>query len=138
MDIKSKMPSAIVAINHSTWNSDQVTNEFWGAGWCPGQLRPGVDDRRARQRRGFFEGAGTTPSSYNSGDGEVHVHPPATRATTILVDTSFGASAMSDSWSNQTAAVLNNHITNGVIGVNIANNPPVELPDADHAGSRRS
>ena len=31
---------------------------------------------------------------------------------------------MSDSWSNQTAAVLNNHITNGVVGVNIANNPP--------------
>jgi hypothetical protein len=31
---------------------------------------------------------------------------------------------MSDSWSNQTAAVLNNHIKNGVVGVNIANNPP--------------
>jgi hypothetical protein len=31
---------------------------------------------------------------------------------------------MSDSWSNQPAATLNNHIMNGVIGVNIANNPP--------------
>jgi hypothetical protein len=27
---------------------------------------------------------------------------------------------MSDSWSNQTAAVINNHISNGVIGVNIS------------------
>ena len=43
---------------------------------------------------------------------------------TIVVDTSYGASAMSDSWSNQPANVLNNHIMNGVIGVNIASNPP--------------
>ena len=31
---------------------------------------------------------------------------------------------MSDSWSNQSASVLNNHIMNGVIGVNISTNPP--------------
>jgi len=31
---------------------------------------------------------------------------------------------MSDSWSNQSAQTLNNHIMNGVIGVNISSNPP--------------
>ena len=42
----------------------------------------------------------------------------------LKIDTSYGASAMSDSWSNQPAATLMNHIMNGVIGINISSNPP--------------
>ena len=29
--IKSNMPNAVVAIDHSTWNADDVTNSYWGA-----------------------------------------------------------------------------------------------------------
>jgi hypothetical protein len=70
----------------------------------------------------FIESAGNS-TYYNAGTATYpYVH--TLTGKTIAVDTSYGASSMSDSWSNQTAAVLNNHITNGVIGVNIANNPP--------------
>ena len=27
--IKSNMPNAVVAINHTTWNADDETNSFW-------------------------------------------------------------------------------------------------------------
>ena len=49
-DQERNMPNAVVAINHSTWNSDQVTNGFWSA-MQRGRLRPGLDDRRRQQRR---------------------------------------------------------------------------------------
>ena len=42
---------------------------------------------------------------------------------TIFVDTSFGASAMGDSWSNTTAATLNARIANGVIAANVTTVP---------------
>jgi hypothetical protein len=70
----------------------------------------------------FIEAAGT-PSYYNAATA-TYAYVRALTGKNIVVDTSYGASAMSDSWSNQTAAVLNNHIMNGVIGVNIASNPP--------------
>jgi hypothetical protein len=118
--IKSNMPNAVVAINHTTWNSNEETNSFW----C--EMRRADYDlvwtTGVGNNGNFIESAGT-PSYYNAATATYpYVH--TLTGKTIAVDTSYGASAMSDSWSNQTATVLNNHIANGVIGVNIANNPP--------------
>ena len=118
--IKTNMPNAVVAMNHSTWNSNEETNSFW----CEmrrADLRHGVDDRRRQQRQ--LHRGGRDGGYYNAATA-TYPYLRSLTGKTIAVDTSYGASSMSDSWSNQTAAVLNNHITNGVIGVNIANNPP--------------
>ncbi len=118
--IKTNMPNAVVAINHTTWNSNEETNSFWcemkradyDLVWTTGVGNNG----------NFIESVGTS-TYYNAGSATYpYVH--TLTGKTIAVDTSYGASSMSDSWSNQTAAVLNNHIANGVIGINIANNPP--------------
>jgi hypothetical protein len=70
---------------------------------------------------GFFE-AGSTPSSYNSATAKyAYVHQLTRRG--ILVDTSFGLSAMADRWSGAPAATLNARIADGVIGVNVATPP---------------
>ena len=118
--IKSNMPNAVVAINHSTWNSNEETNSFWtemkraqyDLVWTTG-----VGDNG-----NFIERAGA-PGYYNAATA-TYAYIRNYTGKNIIVDTSYGASAMSDSWSNQSASVLNAHIANGVIGVNIANNPP--------------
>ena len=118
--IKTNMPNAVVAINHTTWNANDETNSFWcemkradyDLVWTTGVGNNG----------NYIESAGAA-GYYNSATATYpYVHQLTGK--TIAVDTSYGASAMSDSWSNQTAAVLNNHIMNGVIGVNISSNPP--------------
>jgi hypothetical protein len=118
--IKGAMPNAVVAINHTTWNSDEETNSFWcemkradyDLVWTTGVGNNG----------NFIESAGK--AGYYNAATATYPYVHALTGKTIAVDTSYGASAMSDSWSNQTAATLNNHIMNGVIGVNIASNPP--------------
>ena len=60
--IKAAMPNAVVAINHSTWNANDVTQNFWAAmsgvnydmAWTSG----------AGNANDFFT-PGTTASSYN-------------------------------------------------------------------------
>ena len=118
--IKSNMPNAVVAINHTTWNADADTKSFW----CEMQ-RADYDlvwTTGVGNNGNYIESAGG-PSYYNAATATYpYIHTLTGR--TIAVDTSYGASAMSDSWSNQSAQTLNNHITNGVIGVNISSNPP--------------
>lgn len=118
--IKSNMPNAVVAINHSTWNSNEETNSFWtemkraqyDLVWTTGVGNNG-NFIEANGRAGYYN---ATTATYP------YIHQYTGK--NIVVDTSYGASAMSDSWSNQTKAILDMHIANGVIGVNIANNPP--------------
>ena len=119
--IKSKMPSAIVAINHSTWNSDQVTNEFWNAMGAAGVSYDLVWTTGVPDNDGFFE-AGATSAIYNAATAKyAYVSQLTDRG--ILVDTSFGLSAMADRWSGAPAATLNARIADGVIGVNVATPP---------------
>ena len=118
--IKTNMPNAVVAMNHSTWNSNEETNSFW----C--EMRRADLDMvwtTGVGNNGNFIEAGGTAAYYNAATA-TYPYLRSLTGKTIAVDTSYGASSMSDSWSNQTAAVLNNHIMNGVVGVNIANNPP--------------
>jgi hypothetical protein len=113
--IKAAMPNAVVAINHSTWNANDVTRNFWLAmsgvnydmAWTSG----------AGNANDFFT-PGTTASSYN-GVTATYAYLHSITGRTILVDTSFGASATSDSWSDSGAANLNMRIADGVVAINV-------------------
>jgi hypothetical protein len=113
--IKAAMPNAVVAINHSTWNANDVTRNFWLAmsgvnydmAWTSG----------AGNANDFFT-PGTTATSYN-GTTATYAYLHNITGRTILVDTSFGASATSDSWSDSGVANLNARITDGVIAINV-------------------
>ena len=70
---------------------------------------------------GFFESRRNAPS-YNSATA-TYAYIRQLTGREILVDTSFGLSAMADSWSSAPAATLNARIADGVIGVNVATPP---------------
>jgi hypothetical protein len=113
--IKSNMPHAIVALNHSSWNTDAVTNAYWKAMeradydlvWTTGV---GNND-------GYLD-AHTGPTSYNHATAK-YSHIRALTGRSILVDTSFGLSAASDTWSGLSAAALNARISEGVLATNV-------------------
>jgi hypothetical protein len=114
--IKSNMPNAVVAINHSTWNPDTTTKDFWNAMsvasydlvWTTG----------VPNNRGYFE-SGTNDTSYNHATA-TYAHVSQLTGKKLFVDTSFGLSAMADSWSTSNAATLNARIADGVVAVNVA------------------
>jgi len=117
--IKSNMPNAVVAIDHSTWNSDDVTNLYWGA--MAGVNYDMVWTTGVASANGFFS-TGTTATSYN-GKTATYQYVHTLTGRTIFVDTSFGASAMGDTWSNSPAATINARIANGVIAANVTTVP---------------
>lgn len=113
--IKSNMPNAVVAINHSFWNTDELTISFWNEMnradydlvWASG----------VANNDGFINGA-TTSEAYNSKTATyAFLHQITGRP--IWVDTSAGASAAGDSWSTASAAQLNARIADGVIAAAI-------------------
>jgi hypothetical protein len=121
--IKSNMPNAVVAIDHSSWNSDQVTNSYWGAManvnydmvWTTG----------VANNNGLIAGDATS-STYNAKTATyAYLHKLTGR--TILVDTSAGASAAGDSWSTAGLANVNARIADGVIAANITGTAPGNL-----------
>ncbi len=118
--IKSNMPNAVVAIDQSSWNSDETTNAYWGAlknanydlVWTTG----------VGNNQGYIE-AGTNSSTYNHATATyAYLHQLTGRR--VLVDTSAGASAAGDSWSAAGASELNSRIAEGVIGVNVSGSAP--------------
>ena len=122
--IKSNMPNAVVAIDHSSWNSDDVTKSYWGAMknanydlvWTTG----------VGNNQGFIE-AGTNSGSYNHTTANyAYLHTLTGRS--VLVDTSAGISASGDSWSTATQSDLNARISEGVIAANITGTAPNGLP----------
>jgi hypothetical protein len=121
--IKSNMPNAVVAIDHSSWNSDDVTKSYWDAMKSANYdlvWTTGVGDNA-----GFID-AGTNSSSYNHATATyAYLHTITGRP--VLVDTSAGASAAGDSWSTASAADLDARISEGVIGANISGTAPTGL-----------
>jgi hypothetical protein len=119
--IKSHMPSAVVAVNHSTWNPDQVTNDFWHAIADAGADYDLVWTTGVADNDGFLEAA-ADPNIYNHATATyAYVHELTGRK--LLVDTSFGLSAMGDSWSSADTATLDARIADGVIAANVATPP---------------
>jgi hypothetical protein len=118
--IKSNMPNAVVAINHSTWNADDVTNSFWNAmdGAAYYDL---VWTSGAATTTGYFDPA-ADKTTYNSKTASyAYVHKLTGR--NIFVDTSFGASAMGDTWTTAAPATINARIADGVIAANVTTPP---------------
>ena len=117
------MPNAVVAINHSSWDTDAVTKSDWGAMknvsydlvWTTGVGNNG----------GFIDAA-TTSTTYNHATATYScLHSSTGRP--VLVDTSAGASAAGDSWSTASASDLNARTAEGVIGANITGTAPSGL-----------
>jgi hypothetical protein len=112
--IKGNMPNAVVAINHSTWLSDEVTNGFWDAMsaadydmvWTTG----------VANNNGFLE-AKADSGTYNHATATFKYLSQKT-GRKLLVDQGFGLSAMMDTWSSATPATLAERIADGVIAVN--------------------
>lgn len=121
--IKSNMPNAVVAIDQSSWNSNDVTNSYWGAMknvnydmvWTTG----------VGNNKGFIEGSATS-SSYNATTAN-YAYLYKLTGRTILVDTSAGLSAAGDSWSTASLADLNARISEGVIAANLTGTRPTGL-----------
>ncbi len=118
--IKGNMPNAVVAIDQSSWNSDDVTNSYWGAlknvnydlVWTTG----------VGNNNGFLDGAANS-TTYNAKTAKYsYLHQLTGRS--ILVDTSAGASAAGDSWSTASVSDLNARISEGVLAANISGTAP--------------
>jgi len=117
--IKSQMPNAVVAINHSTWNSDQVTNDFWAA--MKSSSYDLVWTTGVANNQGFME-QGADATKYNAKTA-TYAYLSMLTGKKLFVDTSFGLSEMADSWSSADAATLNARIAEGVIAANVTKPP---------------
>ncbi len=119
--IKSNMPNAVVSINHSTWNSDQETDAFWQSMQDATVAYDIVWTSGVANNNGYIESSGNS-SSYNATTARYeYIHQLTGR--NIFVDTSFGISAMADTWTAADAAILNARIAEGVIAANVVTIP---------------
>ena len=117
--IKSNMPNAVVAIDQSAWNADDVTKSFWGAMAAADYdmvWTTGVGNN------GDFLNAGANAQTYN-GSTATYAFLHKLTGKKILVDESAGMSQQNDTWSNQSAATINALIASGVAGINVSGAP---------------
>jgi hypothetical protein len=120
--IKAVMPNAVVAINHSAWNSNDETNNFWRAMATAGVYYDMVWTTGVANAGGYIN-TDIGPGTYNATTGTfAYLHNLTGRK--VFVDTSFGLSAAGDSWTNVGAANLNARIADGVIAANVSSGTP--------------
>lgn len=119
--IKNNMPNAIVAVNHTTWNSNQETDAFWQSMQNASVAYDLVWTSGVANNNGYIESSGNS-NSYNATSARYeYVHRLTGR--NIFVDTSFGISAMADTWTAADATTLNARIAEGVIAANVVSIP---------------
>jgi len=121
--IYSHQPGAVVAINHTTWNSDQETDEFWRA--MPLAEIDFVWTTGVGDNAGFIS-RDTNSTSYNAKSATYRYLHELT-GKPIWVDTSFGLSQQSDSWTGIAASELNRRLDDGVFAVNVT------MPPSDYS-----
>lgn len=117
--IKANAPNALVAMNHSTWISNEASQAFWSA--MPTDVLDFVWTTGVGDNDGFMESGGH-PGIYNAQTARYDYLSNYT-SLGLFVDTSFGASQMNDSWSGLPASTLNARISEGVIAVNVTEPP---------------
>lgn len=119
--IKTNMPNAVVSINHTTWNSDEETDAFWQSMQDASVAYDMVWTTGVANNNGYIESSGNS-TYYNSATARYeYIHQLTGR--NIFVDTSFGISAMADTWAAADATTLNARIAEGVIAANVVNIP---------------
>ncbi len=117
--IKSNAPNAMVGINHSAWLSDEITNALWAA--MPLDIVDFVWTTGVGNNDGYINGD-ANPGSYNAATARYdYLH--ALTGKGIVVDTSFGASQQSDSWTGIGTSELNHRIAEGVLAANVTQPP---------------
>jgi hypothetical protein len=117
--IKANAPNALVGMNHSTWISNELTDDFWGA--MPTEIMDFAWTTGVGNNEGYMN-ADTNSGTYNAASSRYdYVHNLT--GLGVFVDTSFGLSQMSDSWSGETSEVLNERIAEGVVAVNVTEPP---------------
>ena len=119
--IKTAEPNAAVALNHSTWIRNPQMSSYFDAMRDSGAL--------AALDLVWTTGMGNVTGGYfNDGDARNRSDGTYTYLSTltgkrILVDTSFGATSMDDSWTGIPVATLNQRIADGVVAVNVTEPP---------------
>jgi hypothetical protein len=113
--IKGNMPNAVVAVNQSTWNTDQVTNSYWNAMKSVGVRYDFAWTTGVATNNGFFN-TGVTASTYN-GATATYAYLHQVSGKKIFVDDGCGGNTNED-WSPSSAATLNARIASGVMAFN--------------------
>lgn len=134
--IKSAQPSAAVALNHSTWIRNPQMSSYFNAMRDSGAL--------AILDLVWTTGMGNVSGGYfNDGDARNRSDGTYTYLSTltgkrILVDTSFGATSMDDSWTGIPVATINQRIADGVVAVNVTEPPSDYQTRITNLGSQLS
>ena len=115
--IKTNMPNAVIALNHSTWLTGAQTRAFWGA--MPLDL---VDMLHITSQANVPGGYFNSTDANNRVEGTFAFLNQLTTKP-IMADTSFGITTMQDSWSSSDVATLNQRIADGVVGALIYPTP---------------
>jgi hypothetical protein len=117
MAIKCAMPTAVVALNYSTWiSTSQLDSYFGGIATAMTALDTSYD-------MVWTTGTGSSASAGNATFADLH----ALTGKPILVDESFGLSAMSDTWGNQSATTIDTRAGEGVVAANVTTAIPTYL-----------
>jgi len=111
--IKTNMPNAAVAINHSSWIRDPQRTQYFNA--MPMSVVDAVYTTGLGNVAGGYINTG---DSFNRPDG-TYASLHALTKKPIIVDTSFGVTAMADTWSTAPLDTLNARIADGVVAVNV-------------------
>ncbi len=115
--IKSNMPNAVIALNHSTWTRDAELRSYWQN--MPLDLIDMVHvTSMANVPGGYFNDY----DAIGRDDGTFRFLSQLT-GKPLLADTSFGITTQEDSWSTGNAATLNARIAEGVVGALIYPTP---------------
>ncbi|MET0412212.1 MAG: hypothetical protein ABW217_13000 [Polyangiaceae bacterium] len=115
--IKSNMPNAVLALNHSTWLAGAELRSFWSA--MPLDL---IDLVHVTSSADIPDGYFNAGDANGREDGTFRFLNQLT-GKPILADTSFGVTTMQDSWSTASPQTLNARIADGVAGVLIYPTP---------------
>jgi hypothetical protein len=133
--IKGAQPNAVVAMNHTTWNGDDETDDFWAA--MPMEVLDMVWTTGVGDNDGFIRGDGSN-NQYNQRTAR-YAYVSQLTERKIFVDESFGASREADTWINQSSSTLNGRVAEGVIAVNLTGSGlPGNLESAVSAVSTNS
>jgi len=113
--IKGNMPNAVVGINQSTWNANNVTDSYWAAMKSVGVKHDFAWTTGVATSNDFFN-TGVSASTYN-GATATYSYLHKVSGKKIFVDDGCGGNTKED-WAPASAATLNARILSGVMAFN--------------------